>query len=74
MIKADKLEYRTFTKALEDGQFYASTGPEIYELWVEDGRVHIKCSPADSVKINFQYRRAQRAMNEDGSLLTEVLL
>ncbi len=72
MIKAEKLEYRTVTKALEDGQFYASTGPEIHELWVEDGKVHIKCSPADSVKINFQHRRAQRAMNEDGSLLTEA--
>ena len=29
MIKAEKLEYRTITKALEDGNFYASQGPEI---------------------------------------------
>lgn len=49
MIKADKLEYRTITKALEDGQFYASFGPEIIDLWFEDGKVHITCSPAANI-------------------------
>lgn len=48
-IKAEKLEYRTITKALEEGQFYASTGPEIHELWVEDGQLHLHCSPADHI-------------------------
>ncbi len=42
MIKADKLEYRTITKALEDGSFYASMGPEIKALWVEDDYVHVE--------------------------------
>ncbi len=41
MIKADKLEYRTITRALEEGSFYASTGPEIKELYVEDDYVHV---------------------------------
>lgn len=59
VIKADKLEYRTITKALEKGNFYASEGPEIYELYVEDGKVHIKCSPADQVFITWQVRDAK---------------
>lgn len=46
MICAEKLEYRTVTKALEKGHFYASTGPEIHELWFEDSKIHIRCSPA----------------------------
>jgi len=46
VIKAENLEYRTITKALEEGHFYASQGPEIKELWYEDGKLHIKCSPA----------------------------
>ena len=46
VIKADKLEYRTITKALEEGNFYASQGPEIKELWCEDGKMHVKCSAA----------------------------
>lgn len=46
MIKAEQLDYRTITKALEQGHFYASWGPAIHELWVEDGMIHITCSPA----------------------------
>lgn len=46
MIKADALEYRSVTKALEEGNFYSSWGPEIHELWFEDDTVHITCSPA----------------------------
>ena len=42
MIKAEKLEYKTIAKALKAGNFYASQGPEIKELWYEDGVVHIK--------------------------------
>lgn len=52
-IKADKLEYRTITKALEDGHFYASQGPEIYDLWYEDGKIHITTS--DAVKISASF-------------------
>lgn len=49
MIKADKLEYRTITKALEAGHFYATQGPDIHDFWVEDGTVHISCSPATQI-------------------------
>jgi hypothetical protein len=50
MIKADKLEYCTVMKALFDGQFYSSTGPEIKELYIEDDMVTIKTSPAKQIK------------------------
>lgn len=48
-INADKLEYNTVTKALVDGNFYSSTGPEIKSLYVEDGIVRIECSPAKKI-------------------------
>ena len=50
MIKAEKLEYGAIIDALDNGNFYASEGPEITELYYEDGNVHIKCSEA--VEIN----------------------
>jgi len=54
MIKADKLDYRTVTKAMEAGNFYASmNGPEIYDLWFEDGQVHLRCSPSTRVAASF---------------------
>ena len=56
VIKADSLDYRTVTKALEDGSFYASEGPEIYALWYEDGKVHVECSEADSIVLTADIR------------------
>ncbi len=63
MIKADKLEYRTVTKALEDGNFYASTGPSIYELYFEDGKVYVKTSDAKRIYLTtaIRYYRVKTA-------------
>ena len=66
MIKADELSYKALTDALLAGNFYASEGPEIKELWYEDGRVYIKSSEA--VKITYMSgRRKARAAYPDGS-------
>ena len=46
MIKADKLGYAELIDGLEKGNCYASMGPEIYDLYVEDGKVTVKCSDA----------------------------
>ena len=48
-VKAEKLEYDTIMAALERGDFYASTGPEIKELYMEDNVVHVSCSDAVSI-------------------------
>lgn len=72
VIKAEKLEYETITKALTDGHFYASQGPAIDELWFEDGKIHITCSPADRVVLNTGIRRAACEYAENGELLTHV--
>lgn len=59
MICADSLDYRTITKAMERGDYYASTGPEIKELWFEDGRIYVTCSPAATIKANYGSRYAE---------------
>ena len=66
MIKSDSLDYSDVTRALVNGQFYASEGPEIYELSFEDGRVTVKCSKADRITCNFGVRRARVALDETG--------
>lgn len=57
VIKAQKLEYKTITDALVAGNFYASEGPEIKNLWYEDGKVHIECSGAREIYIAKAVRR-----------------
>ena len=70
-IEADKLEYRTITKALETGSYYASTGPKLHALWVEDGMVHVKCDPADRILFTLGGGGSKSAVAE-GAPLTEA--
>ncbi len=70
MIKAESLTYRAIAKALENGHFYSSQGPEIHGLWVEDGRIHIETAPAREIVFTTGNRNARRLQANDGKLLT----
>lgn len=72
MIKAEKLEYRTITQALEDGSFYASQGPQIHSLWFEDGKIRITCSDADRIIMNTGRRLAKSEYSQTGKPLNEA--
>lgn len=60
MIKAEKLEYKTVTDAMLAGSFYASQGPEIHNLWFENGMLHIDCSDVKSIRFNTGIRSAKK--------------
>jgi hypothetical protein len=49
MVKSEALDPASILKALEEGHFYASTGPQIHDIEVDNGRVTVRCSPARSV-------------------------
>lgn len=70
MIKSDALEYRKITKALENGDFYTSMGPEIKKLWFEDGKVHIETSCADRIVFNTGRRKAAAVFAKDDDAVT----
>lgn len=72
MIKADKLEYSTITSALVNGNFYASEGPLIHELWYEDGYVYIRCSNAESIRLNTAIRHTRIVKSDNGDFVTEA--
>lgn len=71
-IKAERLDYETIADALVKGHFYASEGPEIYDLYVEGNEVHIKCSPADRVICTYGTRTAGIKHAENGEPVTEA--
>ena len=60
MIKAERLDYPTIAKALLEGNFYSSSGPEITSLWYEDKKVHITFPKA--AKVIFYTDTGRRAM------------
>ena len=72
MIKAESLDYEVITKALVNGDFYSSMGPEIYELYAEDGRIFIKCSPAQKITAHTGARRTRSRWAYDVDSLTEA--
>ena len=72
MVKADKLEYGTVIEALERGDFYASTGPEIKALYIEDGVLHIETSAAVSISLSSNYRYHRERHGTDEQLLTSA--
>ena len=73
MIKADELKYDKIIAALEKGDFYASYGPVIEELYIEDDKVHIKCSPVKYIALESPHRpRGGAIYASDGEYITEA--
>ena len=75
MFKAPSLTHENIINALKEGHCYASTGPEIKELYVEDSAVHIKTSPASAIHLNVRTRRkAVVLMDEENDIpVTEAV-
>ena len=49
MIKAEELSYDALIDSYKNGCCYASEGPEILSLYIEDGEIVIRTSPAASI-------------------------
>ncbi len=73
MIKAPSLTYGNILGAMERMECYASTGPEIYALYIDDNdegiptKLHIECSPCSSVCVLSDIRdtRTVRSRKDD---------
>lgn len=67
MIKAEELKYESIINALKAGNMYASQGPLIHELYVEDGKLFIACSDAERIALTTEGRRCSLVQDPDGS-------
>jgi hypothetical protein len=70
MIKAGELSYEAIMTAIKKGDFYASAGPEISELYIENNKVVIKCSSAVRITMNTAGRRAGIVNAPEGETVT----
>lgn len=73
ILYADELSYESVISSLKNGNFYASTGPEFEEIYFEDGKVYIKCSPVRSIRLLNEGRDAPVAIARDNELITEAV-
>lgn len=70
MVKAVSLDYDTIIQAIQNGDFYASAGPLIEELTVENNIVTIKCSPVVRVAMTTGSRRGSSVNTLEGETMS----
>ena len=68
MIGAEELTYDSVIEAMEKGNLYASTGPEIYELSITGNILKVRCSDARNIWVECgnRYGRAAHPVHNDG--------
>ncbi len=69
-INAERLDYTAIMQALKNGDFYASTGPEIYSLTLDGDTVTIETSPCESVFLTTDNRRTSAVHCTKNNLVT----
>ena len=69
MVAADELSESSILNALKNGQYYSSTGVEIFEFEIDNYKVNIQCSPSNQVCIVGQ---GAKSMSQNGKNITQV--
>jgi hypothetical protein len=55
MLRSERLDQASVLESLRKGRFYASMGPEIYDVQKEGRKITVHCSPAQSVYLVGDY-------------------
>lgn len=50
-VRAESLDPDELLAALKAGHYYASTGPEIHDISIDDGKITVRCSPVAKVVV-----------------------
>ena len=67
MVRAEN-SISAILQALEEGKFYSSTGPEIYDFYVDNGKVVIDCSPVAKVRLHSDCCPVRMERSEKGDI------
>lgn len=67
VVKAPELTYGALIDALDAGAYFASSGPMLRELWLEDGMLHVECDPVCGIYVhgNLYSHRAAKLAGSD---------
>jgi hypothetical protein len=70
--KAQDLTRESLLRAIRTGAFYASSGPDIYDFRVAEGKAVARCSPAQVVNFICADSRGQSIWRDDDTLFCEA--
>ena len=68
VIKAPELTYEALITAYKKGDCYASEGPELLELFVENNEIVVKTSPAVRIALRGEGRFTAKVIDENAEL------
>ena len=71
MVSCESLTKENLLAAMKAGNFYASCGPEIYDAYIEDDTVHVRCSPCSEIHV-ITYPPRGKAHYAEDQPLTEL--
>ncbi len=71
-VKAEALTQGAILLALEQGRYYASSGPRIDDVLIERDRVVVRCSPAVAIDFVGAGPFSRRVLAPPGEMLTEA--
>lgn len=63
MVKSKDLTQKSILDSIKLGNFYSTTGPEIYEISIEENKLHVSCSPVRSIYVIGQYYYSPQSIN-----------
>ena len=69
MVAADNLSEISILNALKNGQYYSTTGIEIFDFEMNNSKVNIQCSPSNQVCIVGQ---GAKSMSQNGKNITNA--
>lgn len=73
-VKAEELTHESIMENFLKGNFYASNGPEIHDFYIEDGNLHVECSPCRKIHMVQFPQNGKTAYNEDDSLISSAVI
>jgi hypothetical protein len=72
MVKAAALTSESIMKAIKTGRFYASNGPRIVELNIDDGKISVSTSKAKVINFVADSSSGESFTAQKDQLLTNV--
>ena len=71
-VKAASLDPDALLAALKAGHFYSSSGPELRDVRLENGRIRVSCSPVRAIAVTGRGARSVRLNAAPGETVSEA--
>ncbi len=69
MVRAESLSVDAIFESIKKGQFYASTGPEIKNIVIDDNEIHVETSPVKTIAFRGYDSQGKACYRKDGGLI-----